>query len=224
MLKPFILFSIFSAFLNVYWITRLPFLNFCAWPRSNSHAGSVTLAQEFTLAMTGSSQLQQIPPQQGNAMRFASNVSHVHHKMHQMFDTSNRRQVKWEADMLILKKVQGQKVLRNILRGDMQNGQNGHERLSLTVTKLDNKATEIRSGEPARSERVAPVFRPSNLSTEPIPSKTHFVFLISIFFLQCRSVSQCRVYKENPSAFEALWSLRVLSNPLGKLISKNVLS
>lgn len=63
---------------------------FCAWPRSNSHAGSVTLAQEFTLAMTGSSQLQQIPPQQGNAMRFASNVSHVHHKMHQMFDTSNR--------------------------------------------------------------------------------------------------------------------------------------
>lgn len=106
--------------------------------------------------------------------------------------------------MLILKKVQGQKVLRNILRGDMQNGQNGHERLSLTVTKLDNKATEIRSGEPARSERVAPVFRPSNLSTEPIPSKTHFVFLISIFFLQCRSVSQCRVYKENPSAFEAL--------------------
>lgn len=106
MLKPcsymFILFSIFStAFLNVFWSTRLPFLNFCAWPRSNSHAGSATLAQEFTLAMTGSSQLQQIPPQQGNAMRFASNVSHVHHKMHQMFDTSNRTsQMRgWYADL-----------------------------------------------------------------------------------------------------------------------------
>ena len=115
-------------------------------------------------------------------------------------------QVKWEADNLILKKVQGQKVFRNILRGDMQNGQNGlTKRLSLTVTKLDNKATEVRSGEPARSERVAPVFRPSNLRLNH-PFKTpsvNFAFwpvknCLSHCVDQCHSV-ECTRRTHQPS-------------------------
>lgn len=137
MLKPFILFSIFStAFLNVYWITRLPFLNFAL--------DLEAILMQVVWPLRRNLPWQWQVPHSCSKFPHSKGMQWDLHQMSPMYIIKcikclilQIEQVKWEADNLILKKVQGQKVFRNILRDDMQNGQNGLERLSLTVTKLE---------------------------------------------------------------------------------------